>query len=436
MTNTRSNFHYAKVLPLSLSDHDWVMCVRKINHLKMPFRTITLRDCSKYNHTVLARDIENYDWNLVYREPNVNIALDYMEQGFTTIIDRHAPKITKRVKGRKFPWLTYEIKTLINTRDKVLRKARKTFKECDWSSCESVKNLCNNKVKQAKQKYQKYLLFENRNKSTKFWNCIKEIFPSKESVPISVITSIENVKNTENANSICTFFTNIAQKLKYETFKLRDFIWEKPATISTPTKSFNFSYVSRIFLERELKSLKRRKAAACDNLPPGILKEAAYAFSSPLTHLINLSLTTELVPNKWKITKVTPIHKKGSTNDYNNYRPISLLNTCSKIFERAVHKQLIDHLETNDILSKMQFGYRKNRSTEVATILLSDNIRKAVDEGHLVGVLYVDLSKAFDTLSHSALLEKLKSFGITGDSHNMFIDYLFNRKQFCEVENC
>ena len=209
----------------------------------------------------------------------------------------------------------------------------------------------------------------------------------------------------------------------------------KPPSLSTPTKNFNFSYVSRIFVERELKSLKRRKAAGCDDIPPGILKDAAYALSSPLTHLINLSLTTGLVPNKWKIAKVTPIHKKGNTNDYNNYHPISVLNTCSKILEKAVHKQLIDHLETND-LSKTQFGYRKNRSTELATILSSDNIRKAVDEGHLVGVLYVDLSKAFDALSHSALLEKLKSFEITGDSHNWFTDYVFNRKQFCVVENC
>ena len=112
------------------------------------------------------------------------------------------------------------------------------------------------------------------------------------------------------------------------------------------------------------------------------------------------------------------------------------LYTCSKILERAVHKQIIDHLETNDLLSKTQFGYRKNRSIELATILLSDNIRRAVDEGHLAGVLYVDLSKVFHTLSHSALLEKLKRFGITGDSHNWFTDYLFNRKQFCVVKNC
>ena len=112
-----------------------------------------------------------------------------------------------------------------------------------------LKNLCNNKVKQAKQKYQKDLLFENRNKPTKFWNCIKEMFPSKESVPIPVTTIIGNVKSTENANSIYTYFTNIAQNLKYETFKLRDFIWKKPLTLNTPAKSFNFSYISRIFVE-------------------------------------------------------------------------------------------------------------------------------------------------------------------------------------------
>ena len=88
MTNTRSNVRHTKVLPLSLSDHDCIVCVRKINHRKMPFRRITCRDYSRYNHTGLASDIENCDWNPVYTETNVNIALSYMEQELTTIIDR------------------------------------------------------------------------------------------------------------------------------------------------------------------------------------------------------------------------------------------------------------------------------------------------------------------------------------------------------------
>ena len=127
MTNTRSNVHHIKVLPLSLRDHDCVTCVRKINQRKMPLRTITV-----LADTVLACDSENYVQNLVSTETNVNIALDCMEEGLTSITNRHASKITKRVKERKCPWLTCEIKTLMNTRDKVLRKTRKANKECNW----------------------------------------------------------------------------------------------------------------------------------------------------------------------------------------------------------------------------------------------------------------------------------------------------------------
>ena len=145
----------------------------------MPFRTITCRDYSKYNHTVAARDIKNYDWNPVYIETDVNIGLDYMEQGLNSIIDRHAPKITKRVKGCKCLRLTYEIKTLMNTKDKLFRKARKIIKQCDWSSYKRLKNLCNNKVKQAKQKYQKDLLFENRNNLLSFGTASNKYFLQK-----------------------------------------------------------------------------------------------------------------------------------------------------------------------------------------------------------------------------------------------------------------
>lgn len=131
---------------------------------------------------------------------------------------------------------------------------------------------------------------------------------------------------------------------------------------------------------------------------------------------------------------MTSIHKGGVINDNNNFRPISVLNVCSKILEKTVHKQLTTYLERNNILSKNQFGYRKQRSTELATILLTDNIRKAVDKSKVVGVLYIDLSKAFDTFSHSIFLHKLRNVGINGTTLDWFSDYLFKRKQFCMVE--
>lgn len=197
---------------------------------------------------------------------------------------------------------------------------------------------------------------------------------------------------------------------------------------------FTFGYVSKLFVEKQLSTLKRNKATGSDGIPPNFLKDAASGISAPLSFIINLSLRTSSIPSDWKLAKVVPLHKKGDSSLESNYRPISVLSVCSKILERAVHHQLIDFLEREELFSNSQYGYRKHRSTEHATIFLTDNIRKSIDKGNLLGALFVDLSKAFDTLSHAILLGKLKSYGIKGIALNWFKDYLFNRKQFCEID--
>ena len=128
-----------------------------------------------------------------------------------------------------------------------------------------------------------------------------------------------------------------------------------------------------------------------------------------------------------------PLHKSGNTTDHNNFRQISILPIISKILEKAVHHQLIDYLERNSLLSQNQFGYRNKRSTELATALLTDSIRKAGDNGLLTGAVFLDLSKAFDTLGHDRLLEKLKSYGVKGLAFNWFADYLFQRSQVVKL---
>jgi hypothetical protein len=162
-----------------------------------------------------------------------------------------------------------------------------------------------------------------------------------------------------------------------------------------------------------------------------MLKDAASTLAEPLSFIINLSLRTSSVPLDWKSAKIIPLHKSGDTTLESNYRPISILPVVSKILEKAVHHQLLHYLEFDKLLSKNQFGYRKRRSTELATILLTDSIRKCVDNGDLVVALFIDLFKAFDTLSHTVLPLKLKSYCIKGIALNWFTDYLFNRKQFC-----
>ena len=157
---------------------------------------------------------------------------------------------------------------------------------------------------------------------------------------------------------------------------------------------FVFTYVSTVFVEKEVKSLKRIKAAGIDGIPPGPLKDASSVLAKPLAFIINLSLQTETVPSEWKIAKVVAIHKGGSKDDKKNFRLISVLPVISKILERAVHHQLVQYLEDNNILSKNQFGYRKKRSTEIATLLLIDEMSKEIDKGKMVGAVFIRLSKA------------------------------------------
>jgi len=149
--------------------------------------------------------------------------------------------------------------------------------------------------------------------------------------------------------------------------------------------------------------------------------------SVPLSHVINLSLDTGQFPQEWKAAKIIPLHKSGSTTIFDNYRPISVLPIVSKVIEKIVHKQLMNFLDENKLLSTRQFGFRAKMSTELAATLLLDDIRKNVDKGQLVGAVFVDLSKAFDTISHSKLLTKLPSYGIDGKERTWFEDYLFNR---------
>ena len=135
-----------------------------------------------------------------------------------------------------------------------------------------------------------------------------------------------------------------------------------------------------------------------------------------------------------KIGRITPIYKKGTKNDINNYRPVSTLPLFGKIFEKIIHARMYDYLTNCNILSESQFGFRKQHSTRHAIHHSVHTIRKSYNENRHTLEIFIDLSKAFDTIDHSTLLYKLYNYGIRGVAYDLLKDYLSNRYQYVSID--
>ena len=233
------------------------------------------------------------------------------------------------------------------------------------------------------------------------------------------------------AESFNSYFSqigeNLARSIPDNNKPFHEFL-QSPNTSSiffTPTDSSEIINI--------VNNLKTHKSPGFDGINNYLLKSVIKQIVEPLVYIFNLSLTSGQVPNDMKLAKVIPIFKKGDNLLVSNYRPISLLTSLSKVLEKIVYKRTIDFLNKHNILSNDQFGFREKHSTTHALLTFIDKIARSIDSSlHTIGI-FLDLSKAFDTINHNILLHKLSHYGIRGKALGWFRDYLTNRKQFVYI---
>ena len=185
-----------------------------------------------------------------------------------------------------------------------------------------------------------------------------------------------------------------------------------------------------------INSLKNTHSTGYDNFSTKFIKISSSILAPALTKIFNLAIKAGTYPSKLKIAKVIPIFKKGDPTSINNYRPISILSPINKIFEKILYSRLTTYINNSNILYKYQYGFRKNHSTEHALIELTDQIRLARTKNIMTCGIFIDLSKAFDTVNHEILIKKLEYYGIRGIALDLFKSYLSDRKQYVQIDKC
>jgi hypothetical protein len=186
-------------------------------------------------------------------------------------------------------------------------------------------------------------------------------------------------------------------------------------------------------VEKLLNGINDKKAVGPDNIPNRLLKISSHIISPSLTSIFHSSITTGIFPTEWKQARVTPIFKKGEKTDPGNYRPISVISSISKIYEKIIYDQLYSYFNDNNLLTNSQSGFRTLHSTVTALLEATNDWSVNIDKGLVNGIIFIDLKKAFDTIDHTILLNKLEKYGLDNQSLKLFTSYLSDRTQLCNV---
>lgn len=225
----------------------------------------------------------------------------------------------------------------------------------------------------------------------------------------------------DNPESVADAFSNYFFKIFSEKHS------SSCCNLQRSNHSFFLFPVSPDDVSTAIKSLKET-GPGINKISARHLKLAVDIISEPLSIIINLAFKHGSFPTSLKIAKVLPIFKKGDKQSISNYRPICILSSLSKVIEKLLITRLNKYLNKFNILKPCQFGFRAGSSTNLAILSLSDFIKHSIDAGFVVGSVFLDFTKAFDTINHVILSKKLESYGITGPSLKFLNSYLLNRK--------
>lgn len=439
ITNSPERLVSSGVSHIGISDHSLVYAIRKISipSGRQRHKIMHTRKFKHFDGENFRNDLRKENWNSLKDFKSIDEMWDKWKTVFESVANKHAPIRTKRFRNKRQPWFNSTVRDAIIKRDILKREFNTNRSDDSWQKYKQARNFSNNTIKQAKRNYYNAKLCEsNKYDPRETWRTINELTHRKQKNNTICEIQVDNTKYDdpkEISEVLNTHFSSLGPRLSSQlpdsSNSFEDYV-QKVSNCSFKLQIVNTNSVLDI-----IKNLSSHKATGLDEISCRLLKEAAPVITDPLTYIFNNSIENGVFPKDWKTAKVIPLHKGNEKSDPNNYRPISIINSVAKIFERIVYDQLYEYLSTNNLLHKRQSGFRPGHSTTTALLDATNEWFFNVDHGLVTAVAFLDLAKAFDTVNHNILIRKLQLYGIDDKSTlSWFQSYLSDRTQRCFVE--
>ena len=426
---------YTKMLIADFSDH-YAACISlNITKSKKPRNIINYRNFKALSHYLpLDKDSEFIQSLTNIADPNDQA--NQIEKWMNSFVEKYAPCKQLRVRGDSHQWLSGRLKRLISAKNRFFRKINGIDRSISpnhfnaaWVQYKKFRNFVQHHIRKAKKDYLSSQLSKN---IPTFFHEVNRLLgkPRSSASPTEILTEAGLVTNNEQliAEELNKFFTNVDSP--------------QPNPMPCPPfeqiDAFLFHNVSENQVQCALNRLKSNKRGGELGIPAMIYKLAHETLVPALTLVINNSLEKSIFPDVYKKAVVTPIYKKGDHTCPGNYRPISSLPILSKVFEQILATQIREHIDNNGLLSNRQFGFRTGVSTSHMLHYLADEVSLYLDKKgpKYVALASLDIRKAFDTVNHSALVNKLMHyFSFSNKAANVIKSYLSQRTQVMKIGN-
>ena len=436
MTTSKTFVNLSDVLTCSISDHNLIYVVLSLKTPRVKPSYVTIRSYANYHAEQFVEDLTFVPFHVISVFDDFDDQVDTFNTLFSEILNEHAPVKRIKIKSRPNSFVTPEIRQLMKTRDKWHKRAITTNDRLHWNAYRFFRQEVKHELRLAEKCHVRSEILNSKHNTNAIWKIINRCLPKKTHRHPNITSDQYVLANTFNE-----YFTSVgsltAQKA-CELAHVHNFCVspEMPGSVSISADDcdlFQFQMVSEKEVERVVKNIPPNKAPGIDKVSARVLKDSLPVTLPSITRIMNNSFCSNTFAKSWKTAEVVPVPKSGDPENPCNNRPISLLPILSKVMERLVHGQFVEYLTTNCKLAKTQSGNRKFHSTETALLHVTDEWLKAMDYKKVSVVVLLDMSKAFDSIRHDILMQKLQKLGVAAPTLNWFKSYVLDRNQRVRV---